>query len=75
MNSNVRSQLQRAAKILRQVADGSYSRRLETYRDSEDARANDPLIALAESLEAMVSLEKRRRREADNRAATRKTTN
>jgi hypothetical protein len=75
MNSNVRSQLQRAAKILRQVADGSYSRRLETYRDSEDARANDPLIALAESLEAMVRLEKRRRREADNRAATRKTTN
>jgi len=75
MNANVRSQLQRAAKILRQVADGSYPRKLETYRGREDARSSDPLIALAESLEAMVRLEKRRRREADNRAATKKTTN
>ena len=75
MNTNVRSQLQRAARILRQVADGSYPRLTQTHRSGEEVKLNDPLIALAESLEAMVRLEKRRQREANNRAIAKKQTN
>ena len=72
INANVRNQLEEAARVLRQVADGKYAQPLDRPSRLRKATLQQaPLIDLAESLEALARLAKRRSTQ-DKDAATRK---
>jgi hypothetical protein len=59
LNANVLDQVDRAAKVLRQIAEGHYPGAVgRGYAPNADA-PDDELIGLAQSLEALVKVAKR----------------